>query len=105
VADRDRRHHDLARCPAFTTTKPGSATFPLPGVGAEVVDDDGHPVSGGGGYLTLTEPWPAMLRGIWGDPERYRDTYWSASRAGTSPATAPSSTTTATSGCSAGSTT
>jgi acyl-coenzyme A synthetase/AMP-(fatty) acid ligase len=71
---------------------------------AEVVDDAGSP-SRGGGYLTITRPWPSMLRGIWGDPERYRDTYWSASRAATSPATAPRSTTTATCGCSAGSTT
>ena len=51
---------------------------PLPGIFAEVVDDEGHPVApGGGGYLVLTEPWPAMLRGIWGDPDRYVDTYWS----------------------------
>jgi acetyl-CoA synthetase len=57
--------------------KPGSATFPLPGIGAEVVDDAGRTVTRGGGYLTLTRPWPAMLRGIYGDPERYRQTYWS----------------------------
>ncbi len=57
--------------------KPGSATFPLPGIGAEVVDDDGTPVERGGGYLTLTRPWPSMLRGIYGDPERYKETYWS----------------------------
>jgi acetyl-CoA synthetase len=64
--------------PGATTLKPGSATFPLPGVGADVVDDRGDPVPiPGGGYLVLTRPWPAMLRGIWGDPERYRDTYWS----------------------------
>ena len=64
--------------PGVTTLKPGSATFPLPGIGAEIVDDAGNPVGiPGGGYLTLTRPWPAMLRGIWGDPERYRDTYWS----------------------------
>jgi acetyl-CoA synthetase len=50
----------------------------LPGIGIAVVDDAGEPVgNGGGGYLVLTEPWPSMLRGIWGDPERYRDTYWS----------------------------
>jgi acetyl-CoA synthetase len=49
----------------------------LPGIGAELVDDQGHPVERGGGYLTLTRPWPSMLRGIWGDPDRYRDTYWS----------------------------
>lgn len=52
--------------------------MPLPGIGAEVVDDKGEPVApGGGGYLTLTRPWPSMLRGIYGDPERFRDTYWS----------------------------
>jgi len=50
----------------------------LPGIGAEVVDDEAHPVgNGGGGYLVLTEPWPAMLRGIWGDNNRYVETYWS----------------------------
>jgi acetyl-CoA synthetase len=63
--------------PGATTLKPGSATFPLPGIAAEVVDDEGNRVEKGGGYLTLTRPWPSMLRGIWGDPERYQDTYWS----------------------------
>jgi acetyl-CoA synthetase len=63
--------------PGATTLKPGSATFPLPGIAAEVVDDYGNRVEKGGGYLTLTRPWPSMLRGIWGDPERYRETYWS----------------------------
>ncbi len=64
--------------PGVTTTKPGSATFPFPGVEADVVDADGRSVPlGGGGYLVLTRPWPAMLRGIYGDPERYRQTYWS----------------------------
>jgi acetyl-CoA synthetase len=63
--------------PGVTTTKPGSATFPIPGVEVEVVDDHGQRVERGGGYLTITEPWPGMLRGIWGDPERYRETYWS----------------------------
>ena len=63
--------------PGLTATKPGSACRPLPGIGAELVDDDGNVVTRGGGYLTLTRPWPSMLRGIWGDPERYRDTYWS----------------------------
>ncbi|HEY8094263.1 MAG TPA: acetate--CoA ligase, partial [Acidimicrobiales bacterium] len=67
----------ISPLPGATTLKPGSATFPLPGIGAEVVDDQGVRVDRGGGYLTLTRPWPAMLRGIWGDPERYRDTYWS----------------------------
>jgi acetyl-CoA synthetase len=64
--------------PGATTLKPGSATFPLPGIGADIVDDAGNSVPvPGGGYLVLTRPWPSMLRGIWGDPERYRDTYWS----------------------------
>jgi acetyl-CoA synthetase len=64
--------------PGITATKPGAAMRPFPGIGADVVDNDGQPVGNGeGGYLVLTEPWPAMLRGIWGDPERYRDTYWS----------------------------
>ncbi|MGZ0193154.1 MAG: acetate--CoA ligase [Acidimicrobiales bacterium] len=67
----------ISPLPGATTTKPGSATFPLPGVSAELVDDDANPVSVGGGYLTLTRPWPGMLRGIWGDAERYQDTYWS----------------------------
>jgi acetyl-CoA synthetase len=67
----------ISPLPGATTLKPGSATFPLPGIGAEVVDDAAKPVPVGGGYLTLTQPWPSMLRGIYGDPERYRDTYWS----------------------------
>jgi acetyl-CoA synthetase len=67
----------IAPLPGATTLKPGSATFPLPGIAAEVVDEAGHRVDRGGGYLTLTRPWPSMLRGIYGDPERYRDTYWS----------------------------
>jgi len=67
----------ISPLPGATALKPGSATFPLPGVEAEVVDDEGKPVEKGGGYLTLTRPWPSMLRGIYGDPERYRDTYWS----------------------------
>jgi acetyl-CoA synthetase len=67
----------IAPLPGITTTKPGSATFALPGIGAEVVDEEGRKIERGGGYLTLTTPWPAMLRGIYGDPERYLDTYWS----------------------------
>ena len=64
--------------PGITTTKPGSATFAFPGVGADVVDDEGKSVPrGGAGYLVITTPWPAMLRGIYGDDERYRETYWS----------------------------
>ncbi|MEP1122871.1 MAG: acetate--CoA ligase [Ilumatobacter sp.] len=67
----------ISPLPGATTTKPGSATFPLPGISAELVDDDANVVPVGGGYLTLTRPWPGMLRGIWGDPERFRETYWS----------------------------
>ena len=69
--------HMISPLPGVTTTKPGSATQPIPGVSAELVDDAGEPVAVGGGYLTITRPWPSMLRGIWGDPERYHDTYWS----------------------------
>ena len=68
----------ISPLPGVTAAKPGSAQTPLPGISANVVDDDGQPVpAGGGGYLVLNQPWPAMLRGIWGDPERYADTYWS----------------------------
>jgi acetyl-CoA synthetase len=64
--------------PGITATKPGSAMTPFPGIGADVLDNEGKPVdNGGAGYLVLTEPWPGMLRGIWGDPERYKQTYWS----------------------------
>jgi acetyl-CoA synthetase len=69
--------HMISPLPGVTTTKPGSATHPIPGIFAELVDDEGHTVDRGGGYLTITEPWPGMLRGIWGDPERYKQTYWS----------------------------
>ena len=69
--------HMISPLPGVTTTKPGSACRPIPGVFAELVDDEGNPVEVGGGYLTITRPWPSMLRGIWGDPDRYRDTYWS----------------------------
>jgi acetyl-CoA synthetase len=64
--------------PGVIPTKPGSATFPFPGVDADIVDNDGNSVGiPGGGYLVLRKPWPAMLRGIYGDPERYKETYWS----------------------------
>jgi acetyl-CoA synthetase len=64
--------------PGITTLKPGSATQPFPGIKADVVDESGNSVPlGGGGYLVLERPWPAMLRGIYGDPERYEQTYWS----------------------------
>jgi len=68
----------ISPLPGVTETKPGSAQVPLPGIAADVVDDEARPVpNGGGGYLVLTEPWPSMLRGIWGDQQRYVDTYWS----------------------------
>ncbi|MFO7549137.1 MAG: acetate--CoA ligase [Acidimicrobiia bacterium] len=63
--------------PGITPTKPGSATFPFPGISATVVDDGGNEVPpGGGGYLALTAPWPAMARTIYGDPDRFVETYW-----------------------------
>ncbi|MFI8995816.1 acetate--CoA ligase [Streptomyces sp. NPDC053542] len=68
----------LSPLPGVTTAKPGSAQVPLPGIAATVVDDDANEVpDGAGGYLVLTEPWPSMLRTIWGDDQRYLDTYWS----------------------------
>jgi acetyl-CoA synthetase len=68
----------ISPLPGVTETKPGSATIAVPGIGMDVVDDLGKSVpNGSGGYLVLTKPWPAMLRGIWGDPERYKETYWS----------------------------
>ena len=63
--------------PGVVTTKPGSATLPFPGVTAELVDAKGNPLAAGGGFLTLTEPWPGMLRTIYGDDDRFRKTYWS----------------------------
>jgi acetyl-CoA synthetase len=68
----------ISPLPGVTAGKPGSAMTPLPGVSADVVDDAGNSVpNGSGGYLVLTEPWPAMLRTLWGDDQRYKDTYWS----------------------------
>jgi acetyl-CoA synthetase len=68
----------ISPLPGVTAGKPGAAMRALPGIGADVVDDAGNPVpNGSGGYLVLTEPWPSMLRTIWNDPERYRETYWS----------------------------
>ncbi len=64
--------------PGVTAAKPGSAQRAIPGISVDVVDDAGASVpDGGGGYLVVDKPWPAMLRGIWGDPKRYRETYWS----------------------------
>jgi len=68
----------ISPLPGITTTKPGSATFPFPGVKADVVDEEGRSVPlGQAGYLVITKPWPAMLRGIYKDDKRYRETYWS----------------------------
>ncbi|WP_347355151.1 acetate--CoA ligase [Intrasporangium sp.] len=68
----------ISPLPGVTATKPGSAMKPVPGVTADVVDDAGESVpNGSGGYLVVRDPWPAMLRGVWGDPQRYKDTYWS----------------------------
>jgi len=68
----------ISPLPAITITKPGSATFPLPGISADIVDEAGNSVpNGGGGYLVIRKPWPSMLRGIYNDPERFKSTYWS----------------------------
>jgi acetyl-CoA synthetase len=68
----------ISPLPGVTSTKPGSAQQALPGISAKVVDDQAQEVGkGGGGYLVLDKPWPSMLRGIWGDEERYKETYWS----------------------------
>ena len=74
----------ISPLPGVTAAKPGSAMTPLPGISAKIVDDDGNQLGPGvdhgeqpSGYLVLDRPWPSMLRGIWGDPERFKDTYWS----------------------------
>ena len=69
----------ISPLPGVTTLEPGSAQRPIPGISAEILDDEGKPFTTAEqvGYLVLTKPWPAMLRGIWGDPERYKETYWS----------------------------
>ena len=68
----------ISPLPGVTHTKPGSAMRPLPGISGKIVDDNGKEVGlGHGGYLILDKPWPAMLRGIWGEDERYKETYWS----------------------------
>jgi acetyl-CoA synthetase len=67
----------ISPLPGATTTKPGSATKPLPGIRAEILDASGNKVEHGGGFLAITHPWPSMLRGIWGDEERYVKQYWS----------------------------
>ncbi|MGB3187288.1 MAG: acetate--CoA ligase [Ornithinimicrobium sp.] len=68
----------ISPLPGVTATRPGSAQLAIPGVSVDVVNDDGESVpDGSGGYLVITKPWPSMLRGIWGDKQRYADTYWS----------------------------
>jgi len=68
----------ISPLPGVTAAKPGSAQIALPGISIDVLNEAAEPVpNGSGGYLVLTEPWPSMLRGIWGDPERYKETYWS----------------------------
>jgi acetyl-CoA synthetase len=68
----------ISPLPGVTSTKPGSAMTPIPGISAKVVDDNGVAVpKGHGGYLILDQPWPSMLRGVWGEDQRYRETYWS----------------------------
>ncbi|HZZ50823.1 MAG TPA: acetate--CoA ligase [Pseudonocardia sp.] len=67
----------IAPLPGVTAAKPGSAMRPLPGISAKIVNDEGEQVGNGqGGFLVLDKPWPSMLRGVWGDEERYRETYW-----------------------------
>jgi acetyl-CoA synthetase len=67
----------ITTLPGIDRMKPGSAGFPFPGVDATVYDQEKNEVETGGGLLAITRPWPSMLRGIWGDPERFRETYWS----------------------------
>jgi acetyl-CoA synthetase len=71
-------HHMITPLPGITVTKPGSAAHAIPGVDIAVVDEAGKPVErGSGGYLVIRKPWPGMTRGIYGDPQRFKDTYWS----------------------------
>ena len=67
----------ISAMPGVTVTKPGSAQVPVPGISVEIVNEAGEKISSSGGFLTLTEPWPSMLRGVWKDPERFIKTYWS----------------------------
>jgi acetyl-CoA synthetase len=67
--------------PGITATKPGAAMKAFPGISVDVVDNEGKSVGNGeGGYLVVTQPWPSMTRGIYGDPERFKETYWAGSR-------------------------
>jgi len=67
----------ISPLPGIITTKPGSATKPLPGIDVRILTEEGEEINQGGGFLAITNPWPSMLRGIWGDEQRYKDTYWS----------------------------
>lgn len=70
--------HMISPMPGVTSGKPGAAMTPVPGVSVDVVNDEAESVpNGSGGYLVITKPWPAMLRTLWGDDQRYVDTYWS----------------------------
>ena len=96
----------ISPLPGLTTTKPGSATVPFPGIEAKIFDSQGEEVAEGGGNLVLTKPWPAMARTLYGEPERFVETYWDVRRARpTRSATPRGSTRTATSGSSAAPTT
>ena len=66
----------ITTLPGITPMKPGSAGQPLPGIDAEILNEEGQIIPHGGGFLSITSPWPSMLRGIWGDNERYKETYW-----------------------------
>jgi len=66
----------ITTLPGLTPTKPGSAGLALPGIDVEILNEEGQVIPTGGGYLSVTSPWPAMLKGIWGDPQRYKETYW-----------------------------
>ena len=70
-------HIMISPLPGLTTTKPGSATVPFPGIAAAVFDKEGNEVAEGGGFLVLTRPWPGMFRTLYKEPERYVETYWS----------------------------
>ena len=96
----------MSPLPGAIATKPGSCTKPLPGIVPAIVDRPRQAgAAGQGGWLVITKPWPGMLRGIWGDDERYREQYWRRCRTTIWPATTPAATPTATTGSWAGSTT
>ena len=73
-----RSAHVIAPIPGATVTKPGSCTHALPGMDVDIVDEQGNSITAAnqGGYLVIKKPWPAMLRNVWGDEQRYKETYW-----------------------------